>query len=144
MLKADYIPYTLKFREPAGTSRGVLHTKQTYFVRVYDDAFPSRAGYGEAALFRGLSAEEGADYAGGGLQRRLRVYSRRLAGISFFVFRNGNGACRLRRRGIAFSLGFHFRRGGDSHKRFDMDGELRSYAKACGGETRGGLPLYKT
>ena len=60
MLKADYIPYTLKFREPAGTSRGVLHTKQTYFVRVYDDTFPSRAGYGEAALFRGLSAEEGA------------------------------------------------------------------------------------
>lgn len=62
MLKADYIPYTLKFKEPAGTSRGVLHTRQTYFVRVYDDAFPSRAGYGEAALFRGLSAEEGADY----------------------------------------------------------------------------------
>lgn len=62
MLKADYIPYTLKFKEPAGTSRGVLHTKQTYFVRVYDDTFPSRAGYGEAALFRGLSAEEGADY----------------------------------------------------------------------------------
>ena len=62
MLKADYIPYTLKFREPARTSQSILHTKQTYFVRVYDDAFPSRAGYGEAALFRGLSAEEGADY----------------------------------------------------------------------------------
>ena len=30
--------------------------------RSCDDAFPSRAGYGEAALFRGLSAKEGADY----------------------------------------------------------------------------------
>lgn len=62
MLKADYISYRLNFREAMETSRGVMHEKQTYFVRVYEDGYPESAGYGEVALFRGLSAEDGDDF----------------------------------------------------------------------------------
>lgn len=52
-----YCPYTLKFRFDAGTSRGVMKTKKTFFIKVWDDSEPDIAGYGEVAWFRGLSPE---------------------------------------------------------------------------------------
>lgn len=62
MIKAEFAPYTLHFREPATTSRQTMTEKQTYFVRVCDTERPDRTGVGECALFRGLSAEDGPDY----------------------------------------------------------------------------------
>ena len=53
-------PYMLKFREPAGTSRGVLNEKPTYLLKVWDERNPEIYGLGEAAVFPGLSPE--ADY----------------------------------------------------------------------------------
>ena len=62
MLKASYIPYTLHFKVPSGTSRGILTDKETYLVRVWDDAYPDRFGVGECALFRGLGADDRPEY----------------------------------------------------------------------------------
>ncbi|MBQ7824508.1 MAG: o-succinylbenzoate synthase [Bacteroidaceae bacterium] len=61
-LKAIYIPYLLRFKKPGGTLRGILTEKQTYFIKVYDDSDISRFGLGEAALFKGLSADDRPDY----------------------------------------------------------------------------------
>ncbi len=57
MLQATYIRYPLKFHRPAGTSRGVLTDKPSWFIRVSDDADPSRSGIGEASLIPGLSPD---------------------------------------------------------------------------------------
>ncbi|MCM1348852.1 MAG: o-succinylbenzoate synthase [Firmicutes bacterium] len=62
MLKAEFAPYTLVFKETARTSREVMNTKQTYFVRVFNEQNPTVAGYGECALFRGLSCDDVANY----------------------------------------------------------------------------------
>lgn len=62
MLQATYMPYCLHFKEAGGTSRGVLTTKDTYFVKIWDSEHPELAGIGEAALFKGLSAEDCPNY----------------------------------------------------------------------------------
>lgn len=58
MLKAEWRRYELKFLETAITSRAKMDVKETFFVRVWDDAEPEVSGFGECALFRGLSAED--------------------------------------------------------------------------------------
>lgn len=62
MLRACYAPYRLQFKEPSGTSRGVLTYKDTFFVKLYDDACPERVGWGECALFRGLGSDDCPEY----------------------------------------------------------------------------------
>lgn len=62
MLKATYTPYTLRFKVPSGTSRGVLTEKKTYFIKIWDDADPGHFGLGECALFRGLGADDRPEY----------------------------------------------------------------------------------
>ncbi|HEY9170057.1 MAG TPA: o-succinylbenzoate synthase [Lutibacter sp.] len=58
-MKAFYQKYLLNFKQASGTSRGVLRTKETYFLKVVDgDNF----GYGECAVFKGLSADDRPDY----------------------------------------------------------------------------------
>ena len=59
MLKAQYFPYTLKFNFPAGTSRGILKTKLTYFITLSDGV---KFGIGECSLFKGLSYDDNSDY----------------------------------------------------------------------------------
>lgn len=58
-MRIAYAPYMLHFRQPAGTSRGILTQKPTCFIKLYDENEPSRFGIGEAALFPGLSQETG-------------------------------------------------------------------------------------
>ncbi|MDE5874366.1 MAG: o-succinylbenzoate synthase, partial [Muribaculaceae bacterium] len=55
-------PYHLHFKEPGGTSRGVLTEKPTFLIKVYDENDPSRFGIGEAAVFPGLSPEADGNY----------------------------------------------------------------------------------
>lgn len=50
-------PYMLKFRQPAGTSRGILTEKPTYLLKLWDERNPEIFGIGEAAVFPGLSPE---------------------------------------------------------------------------------------
>ncbi len=57
MLKCDYIKIPLKFLHPAGTSRGVLYEKDSWFVRVTDPGNPGLSGIGECSLIPGLSPD---------------------------------------------------------------------------------------
>ena len=52
--------YELIFKRPAGTSRGVLNTKETWFIMLEDEG---RTGIGECAIFRGLSSDDRPEYA---------------------------------------------------------------------------------
>jgi o-succinylbenzoate synthase len=49
--------YNLIFKRPAGTSRGVLKTKDTWLVRLSDEK-SGQAGIGEINMFRGLSSDD--------------------------------------------------------------------------------------
>ena len=58
-MKATFKKYILNFKQPGGTSRGVLHSKETYFLKLSDK---NRTGIGECGLFKGLSADDRPDY----------------------------------------------------------------------------------
>lgn len=58
-MKATWTKYTLNFKQPAGTSRGVLRQKDSYFIRLEDDG---HIGLGECGILRGLSADDRPDY----------------------------------------------------------------------------------
>lgn len=60
-MKAEWLPYTLDFKFEARTSRESMRHKQTWFVRLTDEA-TGATGVGECALFRGLSAEDSPGY----------------------------------------------------------------------------------
>lgn len=61
-MRLAYAPYILKFRQPAGTSRGILTEKPTFLIKVFDEADPSRFGIGECSVFPGLSPEADGNY----------------------------------------------------------------------------------
>ncbi len=62
MLKIEWQKYKLNFKQPAGTSRGILHSKDSYFIKVWDDAVSDVFGLGECNLFRGLSYDDKPEY----------------------------------------------------------------------------------
>ena len=59
MIKASYKKYILNFKNPSGTSRGILKTKETWFIILKKD---DKTGVGETGLFRGLSIDDVANY----------------------------------------------------------------------------------
>jgi len=59
MKTAKFHQYILNFKRPSGTSRGVLDTKETYFIEIFED---DKKGIGECSLFRGLSFDDDDDY----------------------------------------------------------------------------------
>lgn len=61
-MKAVYAPYRLIFKNPSGTSRGILTYKDTYFIKIWDEENPGHYGIGECALFKGLSKEDNNTY----------------------------------------------------------------------------------
>lgn len=61
-MRLSYAPYILKFKSPAGTSRGVLTEKPTFFIKIFDENDPSRFGIGECSVFPGLSPEADGNY----------------------------------------------------------------------------------
>ena len=56
-LKASYQSYKLLFRFNAGTSRGVLKERITYFIRLWDQNQPEQVAIGEAGPLLGLSPD---------------------------------------------------------------------------------------
>ncbi|MFS4455741.1 o-succinylbenzoate synthase [Maribacter sp. 2304DJ31-5] len=58
-MRASYKKYILNFKRPGGTSRGILHTKETYFLILEEEG---KFGIGECGLFRGLSYDDVPDY----------------------------------------------------------------------------------
>ncbi|MEO5649982.1 MAG: o-succinylbenzoate synthase [Ginsengibacter sp.] len=62
MLSCSYQKYTLKFINPGGTSRGILHEKETWIISLYDDANKNKIAFGECGLFKGLSIDDRPGY----------------------------------------------------------------------------------
>lgn len=58
-MKASYFKYILKFNRPSGTSRGVMTTKETWFIILEDGA---KTGIGECGILRGLSIDDRSEY----------------------------------------------------------------------------------
>ncbi len=58
MLKADYKYHQLQFKKPSGTSRGVLHTKDSWFIRIWDENNPEKKGIGECSIIPNLSIDD--------------------------------------------------------------------------------------
>jgi o-succinylbenzoate synthase len=61
-LKVDFVKYSLKFKFDAGTSRGILKSKDTYLIRVSSEEQRGVAGYGEAGPLTGLSVDDRLDF----------------------------------------------------------------------------------
>jgi len=58
-MKATFSKYILNFKIPAGTSRGILKTKETWFLKIEAAA---KHGIGECGMFRGLSIDDKPDF----------------------------------------------------------------------------------
>jgi o-succinylbenzoate synthase len=58
-MKASYFKYILHFKNPSGTSRGILTDKETWFIILEKDG---KKGIGECGILRGLSADDRPDY----------------------------------------------------------------------------------
>lgn len=56
---AAYKKHILQFKQPAGTSRGVLKTKETWFIILKDN---DKLGIGECGILRGLSIDDRPDF----------------------------------------------------------------------------------
>lgn len=61
-LQVKYDKYRLYFTFKAGTSRGVLTYKDTYFIKVYQASHPTVYGLGEAGPLLGLSLDDRPDF----------------------------------------------------------------------------------
>ncbi len=58
-MTATFKQYLLEFKKPSGTSRGILRTKETFFLEIEENG---KKGIGECALFRGLSFDDVPEY----------------------------------------------------------------------------------
>jgi len=58
-MKATFKKYILNFKQASGTSRGILRTKETYFIIIETN---NKTGIGECGLFKGLSCDDRLDY----------------------------------------------------------------------------------
>lgn len=58
-MKFSYKKYILDFKIPSGTSRGVMHQKETWFVILEESG---KKGIGECGILRGLSIDDKPDY----------------------------------------------------------------------------------
>ena len=61
-IRLSITPRTLHFKQPAGTSRGVYTTRQSWFVTATDDARPGVQGVGECAPLPDLSCDASPEY----------------------------------------------------------------------------------
>lgn len=58
-LKATYHKHTLRFNRPAGTSRGIYTSKDSWFIFLSDGV---NTGIGECSLLKDLSIDDGPDF----------------------------------------------------------------------------------
>ncbi len=58
-MKATYHQYILNFKQPSGTSRGVMTEKETWFIILEKEG---KKGIGECGILRGLSVDDRFDY----------------------------------------------------------------------------------
>ena len=56
-LKAECCKHTLNFKFDAGTSRGVLRERDSWFIKLFEESVPEVFGLGEASPLKGLSID---------------------------------------------------------------------------------------
>lgn len=61
-LKATFKKHVLKFKFDAGTSRGILREKNTWFIKIWDTSNPTIFGLGEAGPLVKLSIDDRDDF----------------------------------------------------------------------------------
>ncbi len=61
-LTATYKKHTLIFKRPAGTSRGILTSKDIWIITISDKDNPEKTGTGECSPLMGLSIDDMPDY----------------------------------------------------------------------------------
>ncbi len=54
-MKAAFTKHTLDFKNPSGTSRGILHQKETWYLVLSEE---DKTGIGECSILRGLSLDD--------------------------------------------------------------------------------------
>lgn len=59
MIKASYRKHILNFKQPSGTSRGVLRQKETWYIVLKGKG---KSGIGECGILRGLSSDDVPEY----------------------------------------------------------------------------------
>ena len=107
-LKIDIEPRLMHFKRPAGTSRGVYHTRQVWFLHLRSSEFPACEGIGECAPLPDLSCDAVSDYEqilrdvcrrvelSGSLDREsLREYPSILFGLETAMQHLSTGSLRL-------------------------------------------------
>jgi o-succinylbenzoate synthase len=57
-MKAYFQKRIFKFKNPAGTSRGILHEKPSWYIYLYDEQKPEIKGIGECSIIPGLSLDD--------------------------------------------------------------------------------------
>jgi len=57
MLQHSIQKHTLHFKQPSGTSRGVLRTKDSWYIKLWDPSAASTVGIGECSIINGLSPD---------------------------------------------------------------------------------------
>jgi L-alanine-DL-glutamate epimerase-like enolase superfamily enzyme len=62
MFQTKIHKHTLIFKQASGTSRGVLHTKNSWIIELFDDANPTLVGKGEASIIENLSPDWNDNY----------------------------------------------------------------------------------
>lgn len=60
-MKFDFTPHVLRFKQRAGTSRGVYTERKVWYVTFYDENNPEHKGIGECAPLPQLSCDDLAD-----------------------------------------------------------------------------------
>lgn len=75
-VRFEVIPYTLDFRFVAGTSRGSLTQKPTWFIKCWQQGQEDIVGWGEASPLKGLSSDFSEDY-----EQKLKAVLSHLEGI---------------------------------------------------------------
>lgn len=73
MLKADFKKHIFQFKQPGGTSRGVLHVKSSWYIKVWDEMNPACYGIGECSVLPGLSPDDRPD-----IEVKLREVCRKI------------------------------------------------------------------
>ncbi len=58
MLKAKFTKHTLVFKQAGGTSRGVLHQKPSWILKIFDTDNPETFGIGESSIIPNLSPDK--------------------------------------------------------------------------------------
>ncbi|MCF6295481.1 MAG: o-succinylbenzoate synthase [Flavobacteriaceae bacterium] len=58
-MTASYHKYILQFKQPSGTSRGILNQKETWFIVITNN---NKRGIGECGILRGLSIDDRPDF----------------------------------------------------------------------------------